>query len=46
MDNELKFLDVLHVTTLNAKCGFIPKNFIKFTDKDQCFLNGASHHLT
>ena len=46
MDNKLEFLDVLHVTTLNAKGGFITKNFIKSTAKDRCFLNGASHHPT
>ena len=46
IDNELEFLDVLHVTTLNAKGGFITKNFIKSTTKDRCFLNGASHHST
>ena len=46
MDNELEFLDVLHVTTLNAKGGFITKNFIKSTAKDRYFLNGASHHPT
>ena len=46
MDNKLEFLDVLHVTTLNAKGGFITKSFIKSTAKDRCFLNGASHHPT
>ena len=46
MDNKLEFLDVLHVTTLNATGGFITKNFIKSTAKDRCFLNGASHHPT
>ena len=35
-----------HITTLNAKGSFITKNFIKSTAKDQCFLNGASHHPT
>ena len=44
IDNEL--LDVLHVTTLNAKGGFITKNFIKSTAKDRCFPNGAPHHPT
>ena len=34
MNNELEFLDVLHVTTLNAKGRFITKNFIKSTAKD------------
>ena len=46
INNELEFLDVLHVTTVNAKGGFITKNFIESTAKDRCFLNGASHHPT
>ena len=46
MDNKLEFLDVLHVTTLNAKSGFITKKFIKSTAKNRYFLNGASHHPT
>ena len=37
---------MLHGTTLNAKCGFITKNFIKFTAKNRCFLHGALHHPT
>ena len=46
IDNELEFLDVLHVTILNAKDGFITKTFIKSAAKDRYFLNGASHHPT
>ena len=42
----MQFFDVLHVTNLNAKGGFITKNFIKSTAKDRCFLYGASHHPT
>ena len=34
------------IVKLNAKGGFIAKNFIKSTAKDRCFLNGASHHPT
>ena len=41
IDNELEFLDVLHVTTLNTKNGFITKNFI-----NECLLNSTSHHPT
>ena len=37
---------MLHVTTPNAKGGFITRNFIKSTAKDRCLLNGASHHST
>ena len=43
---DVLILPMLYVTTLNAKGGFITKNFIKSTAKDQCFLNGVLHHLT
>ena len=46
IDNELEFLDVLHVITLNAKGGFTTKNFIKSIFKDRCLLNSASHYPT
>ena len=42
-DNQLEFLDVFHATTLNKKDGFITRNFIKSTAKDQFF--SMAHHI-
>ena len=42
-DNQLECLDVFHVTTLNKKDGYITRNFIKSTAKDQFF--SMAHHI-
>ena len=43
IDYELEFLDVLHVTTLNAKSGFITKDFIKIYSQRLMF---SQWHIT
>ena len=43
-ENQLEFLDVLHVSNATARIGFVTKDFQKPTATYRCFLNGASHH--
>ena len=43
-NNEIEFLDVLHVSDHNSTWGFKTKNFFKPTAQEAIFLNGKSHH--
>ena len=43
-ENQLEFLDVLHVSNATSRIGFVTKDFQKPTATYRCFLNGASHH--
>ena len=43
-ENQLEFLDVLHICNATARIGFVTKDFQKPTTIYRCFLNGASHH--
>lgn len=43
-DQEIEFLDVLHVSDEKATNGFYTKDYVKPTAIGQAFLNGSSHH--
>ena len=45
-NSQIEFLDVLHQPMMNAKKGFIIRDFVKPTAINRTFLDGRSYHPT